>query len=419
MGEAGNAATLEAIRVFVALVSVAAVTALAASRLRIPVTVVLVALGLVAGALLPAGTVEVTPELVLLVLVPGLVFEAALNLELPHLRNTFGWLALLAAPGVLLSAVVVAVALQVAVDLPFELGIVVGSMVAATDPVAVVATFRNLGAPARLRTLVEGESLFNDGTALVLFVATVSAVTAPMSMGEMAFTISVTVVTSILIGLVAGWLASRLIKLVDDHSIELTISLAAAYGTYILADWLQQSGVLATVVAGVVIGTYGRAVGLSRRALEALDTVWEFIAFLLTALAFLLVGLAISFGDLLAALPAILAGLVGILVGRAAMVYGLLGLSARFLVRGGRREAVGVPVTWLHVMFWAGLRGAVAVAMALALPADFPERSLLQQIAFGVVLFTLFVQGTTARRVVERAGVTSRRPAPDPAPMEA
>lgn len=419
MAEGGNAATLEAIRVFVALVTVAAVTALAASRLRIPVTVVLVALGLIAGALLPAGTLEVTPELVLLVLVPGLVFEAALNLELPHLRTTFGWLVLLAAPGVLLSAVVVAVLLQVAVDLPFELGMVVGSMVAATDPVAVVSTFRNLGAPARLTTLVEGESLFNDGTALVLFVATVGAVTAPVSMGEVAVSITVTIVTSILIGLVAGWLASRLIKLVDDHSIELTISLAAAYGTYILADWLHESGVLATVVAGVVIGTYGRAVGLSRRALEALDTVWEFIAFLLTALAFLLVGLAISFGDLLAALPAILAGLVGILVGRAAMVYGLLGISARLLVRGRRREAVGVPVTWLHVMFWAGLRGAVAVAMALALPADFPERSLLQQITFGVVLFTLFVQGTTARLVVERAGVANRRPVPDPAPMEA
>lgn len=419
MAEGGNEATLEAIRVFVALVTVAAVTALAASRLRIPVTVVLVVLGLVAGAVLPAGTMEVTPELVLLVLVPGLVFEAALNLELPHLRRTFGWLVLLAAPGVLLSAVVVAVVLQVAVNLPFELGMVVGAMVAATDPVAVVSTFRNLGAPARLRTLVEGESLFNDGTALVLFLVTVNAVRAPVTLGETAVSVTLIVAGSVAIGLVAGWLASRLIKLVDDHSIELTISLAAAYGTYILADWLHESGIIATVVAGVVIGTYGRAVGLSRRALEALDTVWEFIAFLLTALAFLLVGLAISFGDLLAALPSIVFGLVGILVGRALVVYGLLGISARFLLRRGRRATEGVPLPWLHVMFWAGLRGAVAVAMALSLPADFPERSLLQQITFGVVLFTLFVQGTTAERVVERTGVAGRRAAPDPEPMEA
>ncbi len=402
MTETGGAATLEAIRVFVALVAVAAVTAVVVRRLRIPYTVALVVLGLLAGALLPTGTIQVTPELVLLVLVPGLVFEAALRLELPELRQTFGWLVLLAAPGVLVSAGIVAVVLNLATGLPLELGMVVGAMVAATDPVAVISTFRNLGTPRRLATLVEGESLFNDGTALVLFVVTVNAVSGPVTIGQATGTVLVTVVSSLGIGLLAGWIASRLIKLVDDHAIELTISLAAAYGTYLLTDGLHQSGIIATVVAGVVIGTYGRAVGLSPKALEALDVVWEFIAYLLTAFVFLLVGLAISFGDLLAAAPSILWGLVAILIGRAVVVYGLLGGAAR-LVRG-RRPSTAVPLAWLHVMFWAGLRGAVAVAMALSLPADFPQRALLQEITFGVVLFTLFVQGTTAERVVARLG---------------
>jgi CPA1 family monovalent cation:H+ antiporter len=400
--ETGGAATLEAIRVFVALVAVAAVTAVVVRRLRVPYSVALVLLGLLAGALLPTGAIRVTPELVLLVLVPGLVFEAALRLELAELRQTVGWMVLLAAPGVLVSAAFVAVVLNLATGLPFELGMVVGAMVAATDPVAVISTFRNLGAPRRLSTLVEGESLFNDGTALVLFVVTVNAVAGPVTFGETAVTVVVIVISSIAIGLVVGWLASRLMKLVDDLSIELTISLATAYGTYLLADGLHESGIIATVVAGVVIGTYGRAVGLSRRAIEALDTVWEFIAFLLTAFAFLLVGLAISFHDLLAAAPAILWGLVAILLGRAIVVYGLLGGAAR-LVRS-RRPRTAVPLGWLHVMFWAGLRGAVAVAMALSLPAAFPQRALLQEITFGVVLFTLFVQGTTAERVVARFG---------------
>lgn len=402
MPETSGAATLEAIRVFVALVAVAAVTAVVVRRLRIPYSVALVLLGLLAGAVLPTGAIQVTPELVLLVLVPGLVFEAALRLELAELRQTFGWMVLLAAPGVLVSAAIVAVVLNLATGLPFELGIVVGAMVAATDPVAVISTFRNLGAPRRLATLVEGESLFNDGTALVLFVVTVNAVSGPVTLGETAATVVVTVVSSIGIGLIVGWLASRLIKLVDDHSIELTISLATAYGTYLITDGLHQSGIIATVVAGVVIGTYGRAVGLSRRALEALDTVWEFIAFLLTAFAFLLVGLAISFHDLLAAAPSILWGLVAILLGRAIVVYGLLGGAARLV--SARRPRTAVPLSWLHVMFWAGLRGAVAVAMALSLPAAFPQRALLQEITFGVVLFTLFVQGTTAARVVAGVG---------------
>jgi CPA1 family monovalent cation:H+ antiporter len=398
-----GAATLDAIRVVVLLLSLAAVTALVTRRLRVPYSVSLVVLGLVAGALLPRGTITVTPQLVLLVLVPGLVFEAALRLELDDLSPTFGWMVLLAAPGVLISAAIVAVVLNLATGLPPQLGMVVGAMVAATDPVAVISTFRNLGAPRRLATLVEGESLLNDGTALVLFVVTVASVTGQVSLAETAESVIVTVVTSVGVGLAAGWLASRLMRLVDDHVIELTMSLAAAYGTYVLVDALHQSGIIATVVAGVVIGTYGRAVGLSKPALEALDVVWELVAFVLTAFAFLLVGLAISFGDLVAAAPSIVWCVVAILVGRAVVVYGLLGVPARLL--RDRTRLTTVSIGWLHVMFWAGLRGAVAVAMALSLPEAFPQRSLLQEITFGVVLFTLFVQGTTAERVVARVGL--------------
>jgi CPA1 family monovalent cation:H+ antiporter len=403
MTESGGP-TLDAIRVVVALLSLAAVTAIVTRRLRIPYTVSLVVLGIVAGAVLPTGTIRVTPELVLLALVPGLVFEAALRLELGDLRSTFGWMVLLAAPGVLISAAIVAGVLNLATGLPFQLGLVVGAMVAATDPVAVIATFRHLGAPRRLATLVEGESLFNDGTALVLFAVTVAAVDGPVTLVGGAVSVVVTVAVSVGVGLAGGWLASRCMRLVDDHVIELTISLAAAYGTYLLVDGLHQSGIIATVVAGVVIGTYGRSVGLSKPALEALDVVWELVAFVLTAFAFLLVGLAISFGDLLAAAPSILWGLIAILVGRAVVVYGLLGGAARLL--RDRTGLTTVPMGWLHVMFWAGLRGAVAIAMALSLPETFPQRALLQEITFGVVLFTLFVQGTTAERVVARLGLT-------------
>jgi CPA1 family monovalent cation:H+ antiporter len=331
------------------------------------------------------------------------VFEAALRLELDDLRSTFGWMVLLAAPGVLISAAIVAIVLNLATGLPLQLGMVVGAMVAATDPVAVIATFRNHGVPHRLATLVEGESLFNDGTALVLFVVAVASVTGQVTLAETAESVIVTAVTSVGVGLAAGWLVTRLMRLVDDHVIELTLSLAAAYGTYVLVDAVQQSGIIATVAAGVVIGTYGRSVGLSKPALEALDVVWELVAFVLTAFAFLLVGLAISFGDLVAAAPSILWGVVAILAGRAIVVYGLLGATARLL--GHRTTLTTVPIGWLHVMFWAGLRGAVAVAMALSLPESFPQRSLLQEITFGVVLFTLFVQGTTAERVVARVGL--------------
>ena len=370
-------------------------------QLRVPYSVLLVVAGLAAGAILPPGTLEVTPELVLLVLVPGLVFEAALRVEVEHLTPTLGWMTVLAAPGVVVSALIVAIVLEAATALPFELGLVVGAMVAATDPVAVIATFRRLHTPPRLATLVEGESLLNDGTALVLFLATVEAIDGNVSMGETAEGLVITLVGSVGIGLVAGWLASRLISMTSVVPVELAISFVAAYGTYLVADRLEQSGIIATVLAGVVIGTHGRTAGLSERATHALDLLWEALAFALTAVAFVLVGLAIPLVDLAGALPSIAWGLIAIVVGRIVVVYGLLGGAARLL--GGRHHWPSIPIGWLHVLFWAGLRGAVAVAMALSLPADFPERDLLQRITFGIVLFTLFVQGTTAEPVVRRS----------------
>jgi len=397
--------TLDLIRVFVALVAVAAVVGIVVRRLAIPYTVALVVVGLVAADLSPAQ-LEVTPELVLLVLLPGLVFEASLGLDLAELRRTFGGVALLAVPGVVVTALIVAIVLQVATGLDPALGLVVGAMVAATDPVAVIATFRQLGSPPQLRTVVEAESLLNDGTALVVFAIALRAIAAPVSPVDELVAFVTAIVVSAAIGVIGGWAASRLMALVDDHAIELSLSLAAAYGTYLIADGLHQSGVIATLVAGLVIGGYGRRVGMGERTREALDTVWAFIAFLLTAFAFLLVGLAISIPQVLGALPAIGWGVVAILVGRAIVVYGLLGGGSQLLARarGGRTRAL--PAGWLHVLFWAGLRGAVAVAMALSLPPDLPQRGLLQEVAFGVVLFTLFVQGTTAELVVKRASAS-------------
>jgi CPA1 family monovalent cation:H+ antiporter len=406
--------TVQAIALFVGLVTVAGLVGVVGHRLAIPYTVALVVLGLIAGSLLQID-LQVSPDIVLLVLLPGLVFEAALRIDVDDFRRTFGGVVLLAAPGVLVSAAIVAGVLFVATGLPVQLGFVVGAMVAATDPVAVVSTFKQLGSPRRLATLIESESLFNDGTALVVFTVAVQAVLGPVTALDVVVSVVTIIVVSTVIGLAAGWVASRLIAAVDDHLVELTLSVAAAYGTYLVADLLNQSGIIATVVAGLLIGNHARRVGMNERSLEALDTVWEFAAFLLTAVVFLLIGLAISFGDVVAALPWIAWGVVAILVGRAIVVYVLLGGASRLILGKGHRH--GLPVAWLHVLFWAGLRGAVAIAMALSLPVDFPQRELFQEITFGIVLFTLLVQGTTVEWLVERVG--AGRPLPGEAPADA
>ena len=404
--------TLNAVELFVALVAVAAVVGLLARRIAFPYTVALVVFGLAAVLFAPELDFEITEELVLAVLLPGLIFEASYQLDFGELRRAFGGVAILAVPGVLIVALTVAAVLALTTGLPFELGFVVGAMVSATDPAAVVSTFRRLGSPRRLATLVEGESLFNDGTAVVVFAIAIAAVGSTVNLADAVGTFVVTVVVSTLIGGVIGFVASRVVATVDDHLLELTVSLATAYGAYLIADTFHESGIIATVVAGVVLGNYGRRIGMSERTQEALDTVWEFLAFLLTALVFLLVGLAISLEQLVEAVIPIGWAILAILAGRALVVYLLVGGTSRLISDRYHRS---IPLEWLHVMFWSGLRGAVSVALALSLPGDFPQRALLQEITFGVVLFTLIIQGTTTELLIRRLGVGSEH-AHEPSP---
>jgi Na+:H+ antiporter len=397
--------SLLAVELFVLLVAVATAVALIARRSALPYSVALVLAGLGLAVLFPGSNVRVTPDLILAVLLPGLVFEAAYKIDVRELRRTFGIVAVLAAPGVLITAASVAVVVSWATGLDLGLAFILGAMISATDPVAVVALFKKLGAPSTLATAVEAESLLNDGTGVVLFSIALAALTGPVTLGESVVSFVLTIVLSAVIGLVAGGAAHWLMRRTDDPLLEVMISLVAAYGTYLVADRVHESGIIATVVVGLMIGSASRPAPLSKASREALDIVWEFIAFLLTALVFLLVGLVISPALLLAAAPVIVAGFIAITASRALVVYGLIGGGERLLPRP---SLLSLP--YLHVMFWSGLRGAIAVALALALPADLPERDLLTGAVYGIVLVTLLVQGTTAGWVVRRSGIPISAP---------
>ncbi len=399
---ASGTPVLDLIRTFVVLLAVVALVEIVARRTPLPTTVILLVVGLAVGLLAPVRF-EFTPQLVLTVLLPGLVFEAAYDMEAARLRHVLTPVFLLAVPGVLIVAGAVAVVLNAAAGLPLRESTVVGAMVAATDPVAVVAAFRRLPAPRSLAVLVEAESLFNDGTSIVAFGLAVAALSVPIDPAGAAVSFVGTIVLSILLGGATGLLVSRAITLVDDRAIEATVSIVLAYGTYLLADALGQSGVIATVVAGLAFGTYGRSIGMTERTVEALDVVWDLLAFILTAFAFLVVGMGITLDGLGRALVPGAWAIAAVLLARAAIVYGLVG-GWRLLSRGGGGPRPVAP-RWLHVLFWAGLRGAVTVALALSLPLDLPDRQLLQGITFTVVLFTLLAQGTTAGLLMERTWV--------------
>ncbi len=407
--------TLDAIRLMVALLGAALAVTLLARRIRLPYSVALVALGIVLGQFTRPLNFTITPELVLVVLLPGLVFEAAYRIEYWRLRTSLPGVALLAGPGVILGALLIALIVHVGAGLAFDQAFVVGAMLSATDPAAVIATFKQLRSPRRLSTIVEAESLLNDGTGIVVFTLAVAFVAHPTGPLEIGLQFVWVVAGAVVLGLVLGLLGTRLMASVGDHLVEIGVSVLLAYGAYQLADAVRVSPIIATVTAGIVLGNYGRTAGVSEKTLEALDSIWEFAAFFLTGVVFLLVGVAITLGSLAAALFAIAWAVVGALVSRAVIVYGLLG-GLRHL-RIGRRQEIEtataglldadvspIPFDWLHVIFWAGLRGAVSTALALSLPVDFPNRELLQGVTFGVVLFTLLVEATTAELAVRRWG---------------
>ena len=394
----------------VLLLLVASLIGIIAVRFNLPYTVALVIAGIGLGMVGTSKPIPLTPDLVLLVFLPGLLFEAALHLHLDLLRHSWRAVLALAGPGVLITLATVAVITHFWLGLSWPSAFLLGAMVSPTDPIAVLSVFRRLGVPARLATVVEGESLFNDGVGLVLYAVALAVVAQghfrPLQ-GVILFL--VVVCGGIAVGGVLGWVASRVTAQVDDHLVEVTISVVLAYGVYLVAELLGVSGVLATITAGLVYGNYGRATGMSERTREALDDFWEYAAFFLNSLVFLLLGSALDIKPLAARAPWILVAILATTVGRALAVYGLGGLRA--LLRG-----VVMPLRWRHLIFWAGLRGALSLAMALGLSSDVADRGVLVDLVAGIVLFTIVVQGSTvgplARRLLpaKRAGEPGREP---------
>lgn len=390
------------------LLLVVSLVAIAVRRLRVPYTVALVLVGLLITFGQPTQ-LDLTPELILALFVPPLVFEAAFHIEFNRLRDNLLPLLVLAVPGVLLTTAIVGVVVSVGVGLPLTSGLVFGALIAATDPVAVVALFRALGAPKALTVLVEGESLFNDGTAIVVFNVMLAAALAS-TLGDAGQRGSFDLVAAVIdfafvsaggigLGVGMGWLVSQLIARLDDYLIETTLTTVLAFGAYLVGERLHVSGVLAVVAAGIVCGNLGSK-GMSPTTRIVLFNFWEYLAFIANSLVFLLIGLDVNIPQIATQIGPIAVAVLAVLFSRALVVYGLT-----WLVNRGKKQ---VPRRYQHVLFWGGLRGAISLALALSLPATLADRELLRIMAFGVVLFTLLAQGTTMQLLLRRLGLIQR-----------
>ncbi len=379
------------------LLLVAAVVAMLARRLRLPYTVGLTLAGLALGLFKSKLNVELTKELIFTAFLPPLIFEAAFHMHWRELKRDLAPVLVLATVGVLVAASITAAGIYFVAGWPLAAALLLGVLISATDPVSVIATFKEAGVKGRLRLLVEAESLFNDGTVAVLFTV-VLAIVAGGQVSALGVTqgFFVTFFGGIVCGAIVGGAALLLAGRTDDHLIEITFTSIAAYGSFLLAEHFHLSGVLATLTAGVLIGNTGSLGAITDKGREAVESFWEYVGFVVNSLIFLLIGLRLGLEKLSAVWLTTLIVIVFVTLGRAVAVYACCALFRRSKLRVSRPHQ--------HVLFWGGLRGALALALALGLPNDTPLHDEIISVAFAVVAFSVIVQGLTMTPLLRRLG---------------
>ncbi len=364
---------------------IATVLGLLSKRTRlVPYPVVLALAGVLVGLLPGTPLPHIGADILLVAFVPGLVFEAALTLDLAEFRRRLLPVGLLVTVGVALTVVLIGALTHLLVGFSWADGMLIGAILAATDPIAVVTLLRRVAAPAGLSAILEGESLLNDGTGVAAFSAVLGTIVSgsPSATDAIVRFLELTAGGTV-VGLAVGFVGLALLRFADDAPLEILATLVIAYGSYLVADIFHASGIVAVVVAGIVVARYGAAFG--RLHGPQLLGFWNLIAFVLNAMLFILVGAALPASQLVPVAGLVIATFVIMLVTRALPVYGLLAIAAI--------RAPPIPWPWRHLTWWAGLRGALAVALALSVAATPGVDSRVSVVAYGVVLLSLFVQG--------------------------
>lgn len=376
---------------------VAAIVAMVARLIKLPYTVGLVIAGIGIAFIPSPYHVELSKELIFVIFLPALVFEAALYIRWEELKQDFLVVLTLATVGVLISATITTVGMHYLVGWEWQIAMVFGILITATDPVSVIATFKETGVKGRLRLLVEAESLFNDGIAAVGFgIAVTLAMGQPIGFSDTLVLLVTTIGGGILCGILVTGALLLIAGQTEDPLVEITFTTVAAYGSFLLAENFELSGVLATLTAGLMIGNLGSLGSISDQGRRSVEAFWNYVAFVVNSLIFLLIGIQVSQESFGLFLIPILVAIAIVTIGRAFAIYPLCLLFSMSDLR--------VKMTHQHALFWGGLRGALALALSLGLPLDIPHRTEIITVTFGVVAFSVFVQGLTMQPMLKSLG---------------
>jgi CPA1 family monovalent cation:H+ antiporter len=400
---AADSSIADFVPTWIILLLVATAVALLSRQFHIPYVTGLVLAGLAIANFLP-NRIGLNSALILNLFLPILLFEAAINTDISRLRSTVKPISLLAGPGVIVASGVCAVGLKFLIGLDWTTALVLGAILAITDTVSVIAVFKDVMVPSRLTTIVEGESLFNDGVALVLLSLILNFhTTGSFSLLTATQQLIIVIAGGSFVGLVLGYLGAGLFARLDDNLSGILLTVALALGAYQVGDFLGVSGVVAVVVAGLMVGNVGLSRQVSASNQVTLYSFWDYAGFGVNTFIFLLIGVEVNPTILWQTLPAVLLAIVCYQVGRILAVYPLLAIL-RWFDRP-------IPLRWQHVLFLGNIKGSLSMALALSLPLTLVSRSYIIAVVFGAVLLSLVVQGLSLPWLIKRLNLTTLSPA--------
>lgn len=390
------------------LLFIAIIVSIGIRRIRLPYSIGLVVAGFSVGYLQLVPSFTITPELVFYIFLPPLLFDAGFNASLTNLKQNWKIIFTLAVPGTIVSVALVGSIAHFVMDIPWMSALLFGALIVPTDTVSILSVFKELKIPARLSTIVEGESLFNDGTAIIVFKLILGLILAEqynvtdINYATFSWHLLLSYTGGLMLGAAVGYGAGWLMRRLKDPLVEIMFTVMLVYGMYIIAEKIEISSIIAVVTASMMIGHYRQKLGMSPTTQIALSSFWNFTAFAINSILFILIGLQLNFNTLLGNIGIILIGLLAVNIGRIAFIYPFSNILNFFLARRASTKHDILPIKWQHVMALGNLKGSLSMALVISLPDTLLYKNQLVALTFGIVFLSLVIQGTTLRPILRR-----------------
>lgn len=388
-------------------ISVIALTKLVKQPYSIALVLVGLLLGVVNIPVLEAAETFITQSdvfqaVIISLFLPILLGDATLKFPFSELKEQKKPVLALAFGGTLLSFIIIGLGSYYLLGLPIIVAFTFASLMSATDPISVISIFKSLGVPKKLVTIIEGESLLNDGIAVVLFQISTVYLLSYMEMGLGGFGSGILLflkfsIGGILIGSILGYMFSQIIRIYDDYPLEIAFSILLFFGCFFVAEHFHVSGVIAVVVGGLIFGSYGAKIGMSETTKVNINSFWDVVTFIANSLIFLMIGLEIKNIDFSNKWGIIILAILIVLIGRTIALYASLALLRGFSEK------------WKIILNWGGLKGSLSIALALSLPHSFEGRESILVLSFSVVLFSLLFQGLTLSPIIKKLKIIQNK----------